>query len=280
MEKFTETKHEGWAVNGNIFYPHVVTLTDKLPPGYYEPIYNSTLGYQLKKLEINDKNLINFPNSDLIVKDIKTFWESEPLFRELKFPYKRGILMYGPPGGGKSSTIAQVVNQVISLNGIVMKYIHVSNFLNGMSLVRKIHPTIPIVCLMEDLDKLLEEDDMSSVLNLLDGVEKAVDKIVFLATTNRIEDLNDNIKNRPSRFDRRFKFNPPGAPARKVYFESLFNTKKIDINLNQWVEDTSNFSFAHMKELFTSVILLKNEYQVVLSELKKMQESPGDEEET
>jgi hypothetical protein len=278
MEKETpKVKHGGWATSdGNTFYPHIVTLVDKLEPGFYETIHTQFIGYQLRKLAINDRNLVHFPdsNSDLVVRDIQTFWSREELFRKHKFPYKRGILMYGPPGCGKSCTIAQITNHVISMGGLVMKYNRSDYFLGGMGILRKLHPTMPVVCLMEDLDELLYNESMSDVLNLLDGVEKAVDKVVFLGTTNKIKSLADNIKNRPSRFDRRFKFGPPNAVARKLYFETLFKEENRYIEIDQWVASTENFSFAHMKELFTSVVLLGNNFTEALNELKAMQLPP------
>jgi hypothetical protein len=160
------------------------------------------------------------------------------------------------------------------MGGLVMKYNRSDYFLGGMGILRKLHPTMPVVCLMEDLDELLYNESMSDVLNLLDGVEKAVDKVVFLGTTNKIKSLADNIKNRPSRFDRRFKFGPPNAVARKLYFETLFKEENRYIEMDQWVAFTENFSFAHMKELFTSVVLLGNNFTEALNELKAMQLPP------
>jgi len=55
------------------------------------------------------------------------------------------------------------------------------------------------------------------VLNLLDGV-KQVDNIIYIATTNYPELLEERILNRPSRFDRRFHIGTPSAEVRKFYF--------------------------------------------------------------
>ncbi|NJO18646.1 MAG: AAA family ATPase [Thioploca sp.] len=61
---------------------------------------------------------------------------------------------------------------------------------------------------MEDLESILKSNNPSTVLNILDGVN-SFDNIVFLATTNYPEELESRIKNRPSRFDRRFYIGPP-----------------------------------------------------------------------
>ncbi|MFK5088309.1 AAA family ATPase, partial [Klebsiella pneumoniae] len=73
---------------------------------------------------------------------------------------------------------------------------------------------------MEDIDATLEIYNESTVINLLDGVDR-VDKIVFLATTNYPEKLGTRIMNRPSRFDKRFKVGYPTDNTRKIYLEHL-----------------------------------------------------------
>ncbi len=275
MEEKKTTNHKGWAkTDDNKFYPHVVTLIDNLEPGYYEPGYIQGIGYTLNKLEINDRNLIKFPggNSDVVTKDIRIFWDQESEFRKYKFPYKRGILLYGPPGCSKSCTISQLTTDVIAQGGIVIKFTNYAYFIQAINLLRKVHPDMPVVVLMEELDQIIFSEDMSELLNLLDGVEKAVDKVVFLATTNRIDKLPENIKNRPSRFDRRVYFGPPTTEVRSLYFQSLFEASEEE--LNDWVNNSENFSFAHMKELFTSVKLLGNDFKEVVEELKLMQLKP------
>jgi len=80
--------------------------------------------------------------------------------------------------------------------------------------------------------------------------------------------------NRPSRFDRRFKFGYPSPAARRVYLEHLM-TQDSDANkvdLERWVGDTSDFTFAHLKELFKCVIIHDMEYEEVLADLKTMRE--------
>ena len=263
-------------VLGENFYSSskLTVLEDDLPPGFYEGRYDHGRGqYFLKARGLNDQNLINVPDSltDKVIQDIKNFWDREAFFRRYKFAYKRGILMFGPPGCGKSSTISLVCREVINNGGYVMNFNNLGNFEGGLEVLKRIQPRSPVVALLEDLDQIIYNEDVSSILNLLDGVGSTIDNVVYLATTNFPEKLAQNVKNRPSRFDRRFEFLPPNAGARKMYLESLIldnDLSKKDILT--WVKDSEGFSFAHLKELFISVVVFGNPYTEILKEMEEM----------
>lgn len=267
------TEHKGWnCPEPGKYIPNISYLTEDLQPGMYETRSNPSWGFFLSALPIGEQKLIKFPDSVSlqVMDDINKFWAQEAAFRRYKFPYKRGILMFGPPGGGKSSTIALICRDVIDRGGIILKFNDFHYFSNGLKLLKRVQPTLPVVALMEDLDQIIYDNNLSDILNLLDGVEATSDKVVYLATTNRPEDLQENIKNRPSRFDRRFEFGPPSAVAREHYLSSLFQEDKPKQNMKRWVKDTEGFSFAHLKELFISVMLFDNDYKESVQILKDM----------
>lgn len=128
---------------------------------------------------------------------------------------------------------------------------------------------------MEDIDSIIETNSESEVLNVLDGVNQ-IDKVVFLATTNYPERLGDRIINRPSRFDKRFKIGHPNAESRRIYFEFIIGGKEkveeLKIDLERWVNDTEEFSIAHLKELFVAVVILGDSYEDAIETLTAMRE--------
>lgn len=132
---------------------------------------------------------------------------------------------------------------------------------------------------MEDIDSILENYVESEVLNILDGINM-IEKAVFLATTNYPERLGPRIINRPSRFDKRFKINHPQEESRRLYFEYILGgkegVKSLKIDLDKWVEDTEDFSIAHLKELFTAVIVLGDDYEEAIEALSTMREDKPD----
>lgn len=273
-----EQKIDGYCqfstVDGIKFFPANNTV-QVLPPGVYD-IQQCQAGLFFEKIKVKTDGLISFPetNSDLVVKEIEKFWDREQNFRRYNLTFKRGLLLFGPPGSGKSSTIQLIIADIIRRKGVVLKFTHPQIFKEGIRTFRNIQPDTPLLVLMEDIDGILDQYNESDVLNILDGVDQ-IDKVVYLATTNYPENLGDRILNRPSRFDKRFKMGHPGAASRELYLRHLINEDTIqenDIDIKKWVKDTSGMSVAHLKELFVTVCILGNEYKEAIQILKEMQE--------
>ena len=262
-----------WTTPDNeTFFPAGQVVCD-LPPGYYT-VDTSYNGIFFKKKQIKNEGLLRFPDSssDAVINEISRFWGLRDRFVESSISHKRGILLYGPPGSGKTSTLRVVVEDLVNNHkGIVLEWCGSELFLSGYNIIRGIHPELPIIVMMEDVDALFEGYNGSSTLNILDGVHK-IDRILFLATTNHPEKLGSRIINRPSRFDKRFLIGMPNAESRKMYLES----KGIkDNELKQWVEDTDGLSIAHLKELYVANKILGDDYSQAISTIKEMRFVPS-----
>lgn len=175
---------------------------------------------------------------------------------------------------GKTSLIQLVMQDVIDRKGVVIKFTYPQLFNEGMRKFREIEPYTPVVILMEDIDSILQNFNESEVLNILDGVNQ-IENAVFLATTNFPELLGPRIINRPSRFDKRIKIDHPNDESRRMYLTHIIGEEKIKqlkIDLDRWVKDTKNFSIAHLKELFTAVVILGDDYEAAIDTLTSMKE--------
>lgn len=172
---------------------------------------------------------------------------------------------------GKTCTIQLIMQDVIDRGGIVVKFDNPTLFIEGMRSLREIEKETPVVVIMEDIDSILDTYNESSVLNVLDGVDK-IEKIVYLATTNYPDRLGARIINRPSRFDKRFKIGFPNAESRAIYLKHLLKDKVKDVDLDKWVEDTDKFTTAHLKELFVAVLILGDNYEEAIDTLRSMKE--------
>jgi len=261
--------------DGNTYFPASSTK-QTLIPGLYE-INNCQKGIFFEKLVVRTDGLINFPetNTESIITEVKKFWDREDIFKKYKLPYKRGILLYGPAGGGKTSVIQMINRDLIDRGGVIIKFTHPDLFVEGLRAFRQIQPDTPLVVLMEDIDSIIYNYNESSVLNILDGVEN-LHKMLFLATTNYPEKLGDRIINRPSRFDKRFKIDFPNIESRLLYLNYLFKDEENKPDLQQWAEDTENFTVSHLKELFVAVVILGDSYEDALDCLKTMREVKED----
>jgi hypothetical protein len=253
-----------WGISDGQYRPIGLTAA-KIKAGVYEFEYN--MGLFLAPVEVVTDDLIELPDPTCaqVLAGIERFWAMESRYRKHGLLYKRSVGLQGPPGGGKTATLILLGRRLIALDGLVIMFNSYAE--KGLALLRKIKPQRRIVCIMEELDDILENDE-SEVLSLLDG-ETQVDGIVYVATTNHFDKLPATIINRPSRFDEWIEVGMPSPACRRVYLEKV--APKLTRNQRaRWVRDTQGFSVAHLKELAAAVLCLDYPYEQVLERLRKM----------
>lgn len=260
-----------WSTSDGVRFNGAATTTKTLPPGLYDIKVSVSLGVHFERVPVKSEGLLRFPhtNADRVLAEIATFWERKDIFQSHGLCHKRGILLWGPPGSGKSSTIQLLLEDVTTRGGIAVRFGLPALFLSGMRTLRQVQPDTPVVVLMEDLDSIIQSYSESEVLNILDGVEM-VDHTVFLASTNYPEMLGPRIVNRPSRFDKRIKIGHPTPESRHMYLRHLVGKDVLD--LDRWVNDSDGFSFAHLRELFIAVVILGDSYDDAIQTLRSMKE--------
>jgi mitochondrial chaperone BCS1 len=145
-----------------------------------------------------------------IINDVKTFIDSRTWYLDRGIPYRRGYLLHGPPGTGKSSFIQALAGEL----DFDIAILNVSE--RGLTDDRLNHLLAQVpqrtIVLLEDADAAfvnrIQVDEQgysgatvtfSGLLNALDGVASGEERIVFL-TTNHIERLDDALI-RPGRVD-------------------------------------------------------------------------------
>jgi hypothetical protein len=260
-----------WSVSEGVYTISYSTITTPtMEPGLYDMVINDGRLF-FSQVDLRDDQLLVFPGSeqDSILKDITTFWDSEDRFKKYDIPFKRGIMLWGPPGSGKSSLLRLVSRDVIARGGVVFQFSNPDLFVSGYRMFREVQPDTPIVVIMEDLDTIFSHSNESKILNLLDGAELA-EKTVFLATTNYPEKLGPRIMNRPSRFDRVYRIPHPNAKARQLYLETLAAQGGDTVPAAEWAKLTSGLSLSHLKELFVGTHIMGGNPDEVIRILKGM----------
>lgn len=259
-----------WAVCGHNTYRPVSSTFETLSSGIYHISMSQNNGIVFQKKTVCVDDLLRFPDSlsDKILNEIIKFWSKGDKFKEHGFLHRRGYLLHGPAGSGKTCLVQQIIANIINSKGLVFQCsTHPSLFNEGLALFRKVEPDRPIVCLFEDIDAIIDEHGEDEILTLLDG-ERQIDKVLNIATTNYPEKLDKRLVARPRRFDRVIEIGMPGDLIRKMYFEKKLNV--ADTELNRWVEATVGFSFAACAELVISVCCFDKPFDEAVDILKTM----------
>lgn len=196
-----------------------------------------------------------------IEENILNFFDSEETYDRYKVPWKRGVLLTGPPGNGKTQTIKAVIART------KLPSIYVRNFQSrresaaeGISKVfKRARDLAPCVLVMEDLDSLIDRNCLSFLLNELDGFADNRG-VLILATSNHPEKLDPALTERPSRFDRKIKFDLPGPEERFEYLRtrSALHPDEMAVDEQELFEIaqlTEGFTFAYLKELDLSATM-------------------------
>lgn len=244
------------------------TSVKKMPPGVYtwqrNPANDALIAVR-KDIVIDD--LISFEDgiAARILDEIKLFWTLNGKFKDAGFLHRRGYLLYGPQGSGKTSLVHLILAGTIKHDGVVFICDEPEFLVRGLQIFRRIEPERPVTCLFEDMDAIIQSNGEDKILALLDG-ENQIDKVLNIATTNYPERLDKRLVARPRRFDRVICIGMPDKRMRRAYFEK----KLTDADIDKWVAATEGFSFAALAELIISVKCLGNSFDGTVETLKKM----------
>jgi len=186
-------------------------------------------------------------------------------FKRLGIQPPRGILLYGPPGCGKT-LLAKAVASESGVNFISVKGPEVLSMWVGESekkireIFRRAKQVAPSIIFLDELDSLtprrgahtgshVTETIVSQILTEISGIEE-LKGVVIIAATNR-PDLIDSALLRPGRIDRFVLIPPPDEKARleilKVHTKDMPLAK--DVNINEIIKKTEGFSGADLEAL-------------------------------
>ncbi|KAF7864387.1 hypothetical protein EAF04_006521 [Stromatinia cepivora] len=205
-----------------------------------------------------------------LIADVQGFFDNQALYKKLAVPWKRGIILHGVPGNGKTISIKALMSS-LSQRPIPIPSLYIKSF-DGechsqkwsiAGIFQHARKMAPCLLIFEDLDSLVTDKTRSYFLNEVDGLESN-DGILMIGSTNHLGRLDPAISRRPSRFDRKYMFRVPDEGERKLYVE--FWRRKLAGSGSGMVEFgeevcgvvakvTEGFSFAYLKELFVITLL-------------------------
>lgn len=150
------------------------------------------------------------------------------LFARFKKNSGGGVLLYGPPGCGKTLIARAIATEcgasftAIGISDVLNMWVGASER-NLAAVFEKARSETPAVLFFDELDALAFSRSkahsdhtrtlVNEFLNQLDGMTGSNDRLLVLAATNMPWDVDDAMK-RPGRFDRQIFVPPPDAAAR------------------------------------------------------------------
>jgi hypothetical protein len=177
---------------------------------------------------------------------------------------KRGVLLYGPPGSGKTHTVRHLLSATPDTTAVVLAGNSIRFVTEAAELARAMQPAIVV---LEDVDLIAEDRDLSygpqpllfAMLDALDGLDGDAD-VAFVLTTNRVESLERALADRPGRVDLAVEIPHPDAAARLRMFELYARGLAVSPQAIAAAADTAvGVSGAFAKELMRRTVLLAAE---------------------
>ena len=217
--------------------------------------------YEAIKTATFDNVILPEPLKQQVQNDFEQFFRSREVYEQYGIPWKRGALFIGPPGNGKTHTVKALINQLgrpcLYVKGFKSEYATEQELMGAV--FARARMATPCLMVLEDIDAMIDDTNRSYFLNELDGFESNTG-LVVLATTNHPDKLDPAILDRPSRFDRKYYFNLPAAAERLAYIAAWNKQLQVELRLSERsagavVQQTYNFSFAYLKELFVSATM-------------------------
>jgi transitional endoplasmic reticulum ATPase len=186
------------------------------------------------------------------------------LFRHLGIEPPKGVILYGPPGSGKTLIAKAIANETgahfVSINGPeIMSKFYGESEARLREVFQEAEQNAPSIIFIDELDAIapkrsevtgeVERRVVSQLLTLMDGL-RSRGQVVVMGATNRMEAIDPALR-RPGRFDREIRIGVPDRNGRKEIL--LIHTRRMpladDVNIDELADITHGFVGADIAAL-------------------------------
>ncbi len=173
---------------------------------------------------------------------------------------KRGVLLHGAPGTGKTHTVRYLLGEMSGVTAVVISGGALQLIKQACSVARTLQPAVVVV---EDVDLIAGQRDphagqhplLFQLLNEMDGLGEDVD-VTFLLTTNRADMLEAALAARPGRVDHAAELPIPDANARRRLIRLYRGSLVLDLDDPELViSRTEGVTASFLKELLRRAAL-------------------------
>lgn len=212
-------------------------------------------GYSWQSVILDEKTKLK------ITQNLNTVLNHLAIYNINKIPFKRGIVLKGVPGVGKTLIGKVLCNTSdITMIWVTPKYLESARQVAAIGdMARELSPSI---LFLEDIDLYGESRDNTSNKSLLGELMSQLDgvvenkNVIVIATTNRGDELEKALRNRPGRFDVTIEIPLPGPVEREkmlLLYTGKFFCETIDFK--GVAEKCEKYTGAHVKDLVDLAVM-------------------------
>lgn len=254
----------------------------QIKPGFHTLVETNT-GLQTSKVEFRKRDLLeDVTSTKSIITEARLFFSKLAVYEKLNRPKKRGVLLYSAPGLGKSSSIEKFCVDFANEDPGTVVLVWPTSEIEADSIVHffshraQYTPECTrVILIIEDIgggepgEYRGAQGVNSGLLNLLDGIGLTFRLPTFIvATTNHPESLLQALADRPGRFDRLIKLEPP-THDEKIRLLSFISKRDLTDEEKESIgrKGTEDFSVAHLEEIAIRSLLHDKSYVEVIKEM-------------
>lgn len=213
-----------------------------------------------KKINVNELKIkppiLEQQLIDNVIKNTYLFAKNSRRMRESGIRLRRGIILQGSPGNGKTM-LCSYVRALCEKENITTKMVD-SNKIRSAYSQNKLEAlfTCADVIFFDDIDVTFlsrtsgtNGEIATSILSSMDGIDNERNCIVRIFTTNEDTDNLDAAFMRPGRIDARFTINKPDKELRHQLIKSWPKSLLEHVDIDELIKITHDLSFSQIEEI-------------------------------